>query len=207
MVRLFLLRLRCSVKINKIRLRPLGEGLGYLIAKIDRVMSNDILFTERQRFKQIWIWLILFGVNGLVIYGIIQQVIIGKQFGNNPGSDTELFLVFVLVMLVTLLFHSFRLDTEIKHDGVYVRFFPFYLSFQKYSWDRIAKSFVKKYNPLLDYGGWGIRFGFPGKGKAYNVSGNKGIQLVLTDGTKLLIGTNKPDEAKQVLQQSGHLTE
>lgn len=59
----------------------------------------------------------------------------------------------------------------------------------------------------MDYGGWGFRFGLFGKGRALNVSGNKGIQLVLTDGTRLLIGTNKPDEARQALQLIGHLAE
>lgn len=170
-------------------------------------MDNNIIFSERQRFRQIWIWLILLGVNGLWIYAIITQVVNGQQFCNRPMSDTGLFIALGLTVLLTILFIAFRLDTEIKQDGIYVRFFPFYLTFRKYSWDKIAKSFVKQYNPIMDYGGWGFRLGLFGKGKALNVSGNKGIQIVLTDGTRLLIGTNKPDEAKQALQQIGHLTE
>jgi len=170
-------------------------------------MNNDILFTEQQRFRQIWVWLMLIGINGLFLYGIYQQVISGQQWGNKPMSDTGLFVALGSTVLLTILFFILRLDTEIKRDGIYVRFFPFRLSFKKYSWDKVSKSFVKQYNPIMDYGGWGIRFGLFGKGRALNVSGNKGIQIVLTDGTRLLIGTNKPDEAKQALQQVGHLTE
>jgi len=170
-------------------------------------MNNDILFTEQQRFRQIWVWLMLIGINGLFLYGIYQQVISGQQWGNKPMSDTGLFVALGSTVLLTILFFILRLDTEIKRDGIYVRFFPFRLSFKKYSWDKVSKSFVKQYNPIMDYGGWGIRFGLFGKGRALNVSGNKGIQIVLTDGTRLLIGTNKPEEARQALQLIGHLTE
>ena len=43
------------------------------------------------------------------------------------------------------------------------------------------------YSLLKDYGGWGIRYGR--KGKAYNVSGNKGVLLTLADGKNGLIGS------------------
>jgi hypothetical protein len=42
-----------------------------------------------------------------------------------------------------------------------------------------------------------------GSGKAYNISGNKGLQLVFTDGTKMLIGTSEPDALKAVLEVLG----
>jgi len=39
--------------------------------------------------------------------------------------------------------------------------------------------------------------------EAYNVSGNKGIQLVFTNGRKLLIGTKRPEEVKEILEKLG----
>src|SRR6185437_4160602 len=111
----------------------------------------------------------------------------------------------IVVLLITLLFSVLRLDTEIREDGVYVRFFPLRVNFRKYPWEDIEKIFVRKYRPLLEYGGWGIRFSLSGNGRALNVSGNKGIQLVLPNNAKLLIGTNKPEEAALALSNSGHL--
>jgi len=111
----------------------------------------------------------------------------------------------IVVLLITLLFSVLRLDTEIREDGVYVRFFPLRINFRKYPWEDIEKIFVRKYRPLLEYGGWGIRFSLSGNGRALNVSGNKGIQLVLPNNAKLLIGTNKPEEAALALSNSGHL--
>ena len=39
-----------------------------------------------------------------------------------------------------------------------------------------------------EYGGWGIRGGLRGT-KAYNVSGNRGVELMLADGRTVLIGS------------------
>jgi hypothetical protein len=170
-------------------------------------MDNNIVFTERQRFRQIWIWFILIGINGLCIYAIVACIIGEQQISNRPVNNTVLFVALGLTVLLTALFFTLRLDTEIKQDGIYVRFFPFHLAFRKYSRDEISKIFLRQYNPIKEYGGWGVRAGLFGKGKALNVSGHMGIQIVLTNGTRLLIGTNKPDEAKKVLQQLGYLTE
>ncbi|WP_204320176.1 hypothetical protein, partial [Klebsiella oxytoca] len=73
-----------------------------------------------------------------------------------------------------------------------------------YPWDKINQSFVTQYNAIGEFGGWGLR-GL-GKNKAFNISGDKGIQIVTQDGSKILIGTNKADEAMEVLKQLGHLT-
>lgn len=108
-------------------------------------------------------------------------------------------------VLLTIFFISFRLETLVKDSGIYVRFFPVHVSFKRYSWDRISKSFVRKYKPISEFGGWGLRSGLFGKGKAFNVSGNKGLQLEFLDGTRLLIGTNKPEELTETLDKIGQI--
>lgn len=168
-------------------------------------MANKVLFTERQRFKQWWLWLILIGINGLFLFGVFKQIIVRQQFGDNPMSNAGLLIATGLTIALTLLFINFRLDTTIKEDGIYVRFFPFHLKFKHYSWDSLEKSFVRQYSPLTEYGGWGLRLGLFGKGTAFNVSGDKGLQLEFTDNKKLLIGTNKPDELTEILNKIGQL--
>lgn len=56
----------------------------------------------------------------------------------------------------------------------------------------IAHFEARTYSPLREYGGWGIR-GF-GSNRAYNVSGNHGVELVLKDGRKVLIGSQRADD-------------
>ena len=164
-------------------------------------MDNEILFTERQRFKQWWLWLILLGTNGLFLFGVYKQVIGGQQFGNKPMSNTGLLISTGLTILLTLLFVSFRLDTQIRKDGIYVRFFPVHIRFKYYAWDTLTKFYIRQYGAISEYGGWGIRLGLFGKGTAYNVSGDKGLQLEFKSNKKLLIGTNKADELANTLER------
>jgi hypothetical protein len=69
----------------------------------------------------------------------------------------------------------------------------------------LTKIYVRQYAALTEYGGWGLRFGLWGKGTAYNVSGNKGLQLEFHTNKKLLIGTKKPDELTEALNKMGQL--
>ncbi|MBJ2175825.1 hypothetical protein JBL43_16340 [Aureibaculum sp. A20] len=67
-------------------------------------------------------------------------------------------------------------------------------------WNDISKVYVRKYNAITEYGGWGFRgYIFKTGGKAFNVMGNKGIQIVLKNGKKMLIGTQKEVEAERIL--------
>jgi hypothetical protein len=168
-------------------------------------MSNDILFTEKQKFKQWWLWLLLLGINGFFLFGVFKQVVGEQQFGDNPMTNGQLLFATGGLLLVTLLFVSFRLDTTIKQDGIYVRFFPFHIKTKHYTWESLTKSFVRQYSPLTEYGGWGLRLGLFGKGVAFNVSGDKGLQLEFTNNKKVLIGTNKPNELTETLNKIGQL--
>ena len=165
-------------------------------------MENEILFSETQRFKQWWLWILLMGWDVLIFYGVYKQVITGRTFGDKPASNMELLVIAGISLLVTILFLAIRLDTQIKNDGVYVRFFPLHLKFRHYSWTQLSKCYVRKYSPMAEFGGWGLRIGL--SGKAYNISGNQGLQLEFTNNKKLLIGTKKPGELTEALIKAGH---
>ena len=76
---------------------------------------------------------------------------------------------------------SVRLITEVRADGV-VRpdDSPFILNTSRISGGDIEKYYARTYRPIMEYGGWGIRYGV--KGMAYNISGNRGLQLELVWG-------------------------
>lgn len=165
--------------------------------------SGSPLFEEKQRFRQTWLWVVLLAVNALFLYGIYAQIFNEGAFGNNPVSDPTLWGLSGSMLFLTLFFLLIRLETLIKEDGIYVRFFPIHLKFKKYAWEEIAKCYVRTYKPLMEYGGWGFRIGLFGSGGALNVSGKEGVQLELESGKKLLIGTQRPEEAKGALQELG----
>lgn len=160
-------------------------------------MKETILFSEKQKFTFWWVWLFLIAINGIVIYGLISQMFFGIEFGNKPTSNEGLILIVIFILSFTGFFLSFKLQTEIKDDGIYVRFFPLHIKYRFYSWNDIAKVYVRTYKPLKEYGGWGIK----GRrnDKAFNLSGKEGLQLELKDGNKLLIGTRKSSELNELL--------
>jgi len=115
--------------------------------------------------------------------------------------DTSTFLGMLIAesisVLIFILFLIAKLITQIDKDGITIKFIPFHLRQIKYNWIDIESCEIRKYNPILEFGGWGVRHGF--KGKAYNVKGNKGIQLQLKNGNRIMIGTQNPTEAGEVI--------
>lgn len=149
-------------------------------------MENKFEFTEKQRFTQWWLWLLFSAVMIYTIYNFIEDL---QYF-----STLELAISIIIPILVIILLLIIRLETKIDEHGISVRFFPFQITFRYYLWRNIKKAYVRKYPPLGEYGGWGIRQGLFGKGKAYNVKGNQGLQIILNDEKKVLIGTQKFEE-------------
>lgn len=62
----------------------------------------------------------------------------------------------------------------------------------------IARAEARTYSPVREYGGWGIR-GAIGRKRAYNVSGNEGVELALVDGSTLMIGSQNAGELAQAI--------
>lgn len=164
------------------------------------------VFKEEQRFTQSWLIIIIVLatiVPFLIgVYGVYQQIIMKVPFGDKPMSDVGLIIFTVCMFLFSTLVFFFKLTTRIDEKGIHYQFFPLHFSLRTISWNEISKAGVRTYLPISEFGGWGLRGGFffnKGKEKAINVSGNIGIQLVFKNGEKLLIGTQKKEEAASVL--------
>ena len=156
------------------------------------------LYRETQYFRQLWLWALVLFISLLSLYGVFQQLILGEPFGNNPAPDSMMVVLAIIFGLgLPLFMYMMNLTIEIRSDGLYFRFFPFHLSFHRIATEEIKGFEACTYSPIRDYGGWGIRYGR--KGKAYNVSGNRGVQLELSKGKHLLVGSQKPEELVEAL--------
>jgi hypothetical protein len=98
----------------------------------------------------------------------------------------------VFGILFPFLFYSLKLITEVRYDGLFVKFFPLQFHSHIISYEDVKTYEIRTYSAFKEYGGYGIRLGT--KGKAYNVYGNKGIQFEFQDGKRLLVGTQRPQE-------------
>ena len=152
-------------------------------------------FTEKQRFNQLWLWIPLVLISLLPLWGVVQQVIMDKPFGNNPMSNTGL-IIFLIVMLMFLYFiGTLELRTQIDSESIRVRFWPF--GSKTIPWNDIESAEVLNYGFV---GGWGLRIGTK-YGTVYNTSGKMGLALKLKNGRKLCIGTQRPSELSEVTIQ------
>lgn len=146
-------------------------------------MDTKLLFYEKQQFRQWWLWVLLLGLNANMLYLLVFK----ENIAFTAGA--------LLLVLITVWLWRLTLITKINEKGIFVKFKGFHRDFKFYSWEIISSCEIKKYNPIMDYGGWGIRIG------AFNVSGNDGLLIRFTNGKTLLIGTNKPNDIFKVLSE------
>jgi len=156
------------------------------------------IFKEEQRFTQLWL-IILMVVSMLIPLGIILG-----SYIKNPKSFSALELISIigLIVFASGIIFLFKLSSRIDESGVHYKFFPFHRKFRHIKWQDLNASYIRTYDAISEYGGWGIKGGSlwnKSKGIAINVSGDIGIQLELKNGKKILIGTQKEEEAKAVL--------
>jgi len=100
-------------------------------------------------------------------------------------------------------FLALRLVTEVRADGVYVKFAPLHRSFHRIPWENIDGVAATTYEPM-EYGGWGwgIRLSPTGARKAYRIAGDRGVEIRRTDGRDLFLGTRRPSEFVEATRQA-----
>lgn len=158
--------------------------------------GEDLIFREVQRYNQPWLWaLVLVAAAGAWV-AFFYELFVSLSPGRGAGDLWVIALVWVVVGLgLPALFITCRLVVEVRRDGLYYRYHPFHRGMHCIAWDEIRTAEARTYNPIREYGGWGIRGAWrKSTGKAYNVYGDRGLQLELTSGQRILFGSQKADE-------------
>ena len=144
------------------------------------------LFEENQKFTQWWLWVILLS------FPIIS-------FG--PFDENSININYILIgFAIPFLFYLFELRLKVSDEALHFQFFPFHFKSHIIKLEDIKKFKAMEYSPLKEYGGWGIKYGF--KGKAYNVSGNKGVKILLNNETNIMFGSQKHSELAKALKMA-----
>jgi hypothetical protein len=156
------------------------------------IQPPSAIFREEQRFGW-WTYALLalmmamawalvdgWGPVGLPIVG-------GHGLRNLVGVATGFTLP--LVMIVGVL----RMTTLVTPTDVRVwfGFIPTYR--REIPLSGISRVEVVQYRPIADTKGWGVRTGRDGE-RVLNARGNRGVRLHLVDGSKILIGSQRPEE-------------
>lgn len=124
-------------------------------------MISSVYFREVQRFRQPWLWAILLAPMLLCGYGLYQQLVLGRLWGNHPLPTRGLLVVNALLLLMLGWLYAMRLVTEVRERELRVHFVLLWRC-KKFPWLDIRSFRAATYRPLADYGGWGIRKGVNG---------------------------------------------
>jgi len=158
--------------------------------------SDEVRFREVQRAGRPWWWVI--AIMAVTYGGVILALYLSDEAVR--AKDLWAVGVGVAVMVgVTFLLLGAKLETEVRGDGVYVRLFPFHLSFREIPLEDVVKVEARSYRPLREYGGWGIRCGR--KGRAYNMSGNEGVRIDYANERHMLIGSQRSEELAAAIEE------
>ena len=163
-------------------------------------METNILFKESQLGLKNWmmsvvIFFIAIPVNGYLFYKMIQT--------SSPESYHLLGTV-IFVFIVCLFLSIIKLKVKVLEDKITYRLFPFHFSTQILSKNQIIEIENVVYNPIGEWGGWGIRM--KGRDRAYNMYGNKGVQVTLKSGKIVLFGSQKPNELRKAIITNTNLS-
>lgn len=163
--------------------------------------DQNLLFSEKQRFRQVWLWVMVLGVASLFWAGFVYQLAqVYTQGGHAVEVAGALVLVLLLGLGLPLFFYRMSLTTIVEPGVLKVRFWPFHLKPVVIYLHLVRDYDQVTYNPILEYGGWGIRW--TPHGKAYNMSGKRGVKLFFYHQKPIMIGSQHPQQLFNAIAQA-----
>ena len=155
-------------------------------------MSGTSLYREEQNVSQWWVWVIVVVAAGLAWWAFVQQVILGHAFGGDPLPNWGVWIFWAVIGIgLPAMFFWLRLMLEVTTQEVLIRYRP--VLRRSIALTEIESFEVRTYSPVREYGGWGIK-GWSRRNVAYNARGNRGVQLTLRDGRRVMLGSQRPEE-------------
>ncbi len=161
-------------------------------------MKGKVIFEEEQRVIGTRTWYLVIGLSITIVTGTLVLA----TYVSEPTSERYIGTIISTIVFgcVIAFISTMRLYVVIDEKSIYYRFPPFVNKEKHFSKKDIKEMKVRKYRPIWEYGGYGYRFSFR-SGRAYNITGNMGLQLHLNNGKRVLIGTQKPDSMQTAISR------
>jgi hypothetical protein len=152
--------------------------------------THPSTFREVQRFDQWWLAPLVLGIAALGWWSFVQQILLGRPFGSDPAPDWGVWLIWLLAGVgLPWAWRRGRLVIELADGHVSARIAP--LPGQRIPLHAITNIEPRRYHPIREFGGWGIRWASGGR-RAWSASGDRGVELTLADGGRVLLGSADP---------------
>jgi hypothetical protein len=156
-------------------------------------------FHEVQALRQWHARLVLAMPPAAMLFIAVRQLVFHRPWGSPPMSNGGLVFLTVLLVAVYIRLITVRLVTDIRSGELSVGLQGLWRK-RRVPLADIRSAAEIRYDPAAEYGGYGIRSG--AQGLAYIASGNRGVQVELNDGRKLLIGSQRAGELARCIVQA-----
>ena len=168
-----------------------------------------VLYFEKQQYNLNKLWLIYllvgFPLLGIIVFSSYEQMYLTGSLSRLDESNQAFFLInggiLIILLVIPLFISALVLTIQVYPDTLEIKLGPWLQRTVKL--DELLHAEVVTIDPedlVKEYGqrkpGWQLK-----STNTYNVTGNQAVQLKLTDGRKLFIGSQRPAELKQVLSR------
>jgi hypothetical protein len=167
------------------------------IIKSSQEEINSVIFKEQQRFSNWILWLMIISLAVAVWFWFVATVILSTSSASGlEESITPVWFVVLVWVIAGIVIPVFvfllRFDLQIENGEIKFQYFPFHLKPKRLSIKEIKNYKIVRYDPLGDYGGWGVQ-----KKKntiGYITPSNRGVIVLVENEMQLTFGTDQPKE-------------
>lgn len=153
------------------------------------------IFKEEQTYRGTWVMYLVLMLEIPTL--ILVSVVVLSSESDKQEGVFALFGIFIIMALAMGLLFNIKLETRIDEKGIQYKYFPF-IKWKHIEKSQIREASVQSFSPLTDHGGWGIKGNRTTK--AFTVMGDTGLLIDLGEKKKVLIGTQKPKELKEFIE-------
>ncbi|MCP4612927.1 MAG: hypothetical protein GY845_29900 [Planctomycetes bacterium] len=114
------------------------------------IEETELIYHEEQSFAM-WLRLLV----ALSMIWIVPLSIVQLIKDSSKSGPPEILPILTLVIagifvpiVIGGLFWLLKLETEVRSDGLYVRYFPFHINFKRFATDDLSEYYARKYRPI-----------------------------------------------------------
>jgi len=156
------------------------------------------LYREEQLFARTWFWIPVMFAVVVAWYFFFRGLVWSPESARSPAA---LWLMFIAVGVITpALFFSMRLIVTVNRRELKIHMWPLYRRTVTVS--DITTVEAVTYRPILEFGGWGVRYSMKRRAWGYTVSGKEGVQIALSNGKRILVGSEQNTRLAAGIEQA-----
>ncbi len=176
-----------------------------------RGVGDDRVHYREQTWAPLWVIALVWGACLAGVIGTLVPLMKGVEIlgrydeGMSWSTFLPLLSVGVVLLVVLALTVAFmRLDVEVRSNHIFIAFGPVHLIRKRIHLSDIESVRGLTYRPLVEFGGWGIRWR-PGR-TAWTIRGNQAAAITLASGKQIYVGSEHPQRLAGAIQTAMRTT-